>query len=385
MMNTILVIDHDQATKTWLKYFLSKNGYIVRTAASGKIGLQNIADHHPDLIIIDPKLPDIDGGVIIKTINQDSGLKLIPIIVFSDLYDTQEISRYFEMGIADFVCKKPGIEKEILGKCVTSLIRSRSTTGPLPSGKLISFFSAKGGNGTSTLCLNLAHSIAKQVAPKSVLVIDLVLPLGSLAIMVGIQAGNSIAQLSTERAPEDTQKLKEYLLPVDNWNISILPGSCSPDDGQKLNPNHITPILDSLLLAFDYVIIDLGKTLSRISIPVLKNSDVISIILGADLVTTELTQTSIKYLKEVGVDSNQMFPILNRAVGLEGLTKGEIEDRIDLEIKRTIPYARERFTIATNQSKPYSIQFPNETISMELDNLAELLIRFISGSKLQNN
>jgi Flp pilus assembly CpaE family ATPase len=377
MKKSILVIDGDRATRSWLVKLFSAQGYDVDVAETGDIGHNKIKTNQPDLVILDLDLPDINGEDVIGAIFKDSGISKPPVIVFSSRYNVQEISRLFDIGIADFVQKKPGVEEELLGKCITSLIRSQSATGPLPSGKLISFFSAKGGTGTSTLCLNLAHMITKQVAQKSTLVVDLVLPLGSLAIMTGVQDRDSIARLSIQRASEDSQKMKDFLLPTSTWNFSILPGSRSLHEGQKLDPTRILPIIESLCYEFDFVIVDLGKTLSRISLPVIEKSDILAVVLGPDLVTAELTQTAIKYLDEIGIDEERMFLILNRAVGLEGLTKSEIEDKVSHPIQRTIPYARENFTIATNQNMPYTIKFPMDSISMELNNLASLLLDFM--------
>jgi pilus assembly protein CpaE len=216
--------------------------------------------------------------------------------------------------------------------------------------------------------------ITKQINKKSTLVVDLVLPLGSLAIMTGVQDGDSIARLSLQMDSQDSRKMKDYLLPASVWNFSILPGSRTLHEGQKLDPTRIFPIVESLRYEFDFVIVDLGKTLSRISLPVINKSDILVVVLGPDLVTAELTQIAINYFEEIGIDEERMFLILNRAVGLEGLTKSEIEAKVSHPIQRTIPYARDNFTIATNQNVPYANKFPIDSISMELNNLAGLII-----------
>ena len=264
-MDTILVIDSDEATRTWLQKLLSENNFKVIFADNGEDGISKVTEIKPNLVILDINLPDIHGENVINQILQTKGKDGLPIIVFSGSYDENKISQLFELGIADFVQKKPGVEKELLGKCSTSLLRAKSSTGPLHNGKIITFFSAKGGIGTSTLCLNLAYSIAKQVERKSVLVVDLVLPLGSLAIMVGVEVSKSIAGLSNERYSQNFENYQDYLIPVNGWNFSILPGSCSPHDGQNLNPSRISPIIRTLQSEFDYVIIDIGRLFLKLA------------------------------------------------------------------------------------------------------------------------
>ena len=300
-------------------------------------------------------------------------------MVFTTRLDLLDISRLFQLGISDYAIKRAGVENELLGKVSSSLFRVKSSGGIKPKGKLISFFSAKGGNGTSTLCLNLAHSLAESVKPKSVLVVDLVLPLGSIAIMTGIEHADSIANLTSEVKPQDTKGLKAFLLPVIDWSVSILPGSESVEDSQKLEPRRIVPILSSLLRAFDYVFVDLGKTLSNISQSVMNYSDVVAVVVGPDLLTAELTQIALKHLEKIGVDEEKTFLILNRAVGLEGMTKVEMERVMGKPIRRTVRYARDNFTIATNQHLPYAVQFQDDALTMELQSLSVMLGKFASA------
>jgi pilus assembly protein CpaE len=374
--NSVLIIDSDRASVNWLENLLVRKEFSVTIATNGRDGITLVSNTQPDLIILDMNLEDIAGEQVIEAIQQ-GGDSMIPIIVFSVVKDLLGISRLFQLGITDFVQKKPGIENELLGKCATSLIRAKSSIGLRPKGKLISFFSAKGGNGTSTLCLNLANSLADQIQPKTVLVVDLVLPLGSAAIMTGVAHQGSIASLTVDRQSLDTQKLKDYLLPVENWSISIMPGSESLLDSQKLDPSQIVPILSTLLRAFDYVFVDLGKTFSRISQSVLDYSNAIAVVVGPDILTAELTQIALKYLESLGIEDEKLFLILNRAVGLAGLTKIEMEDRIGKPIQRTVRYARENFTLASNQHVQYSTQFPNDSLNMELKSLSNLLVGFI--------
>jgi len=377
--HNILVIDSDMATQIWLGNLLTSHGYQMDGVQNGKEGLEKLSTYSdgsieiPALVIIDLELVDLTGEEVINIYRNNPTLGEIPIIVFSKRQDLLEISRLFQMGISDYVTKKPGIENELLGKISSSMLRAQTGDAMNKKGKLISFFSAKGGNGTSTICLNLAHCLAENVSPKKVLVVDLVLPIGSIAIMTGTQHENSIANMTAEVKPHDTHKLKSFLLPVENWSVSILPGSESVKESQKLEPSRIVPILNSLLRAFDYVFVDLGKTLSTISQSVMNFSELIAVVVSPDLLTAELTQIAVGHLNQIAIDRENIFLIMNRAVGLAGLTKLEMEEKIGLKIQRTVPYARENFTLTTNKHMPYISQFKNDGISIELQNLAEML------------
>jgi pilus assembly protein CpaE len=126
--------------------------------------------------------------------------------------------------------------------------------------------------------------------------------------------------------------------------------------------------------AYDFVLLDLGRSLSRISLPLIEHADLIAMILGADMSTVSLTRTLWDYLKSKGVQAGSMFPILNRAVGLEGLTKAEIEQTLGILIKTSIPYLGSNFSIANNQHLPFSVKFPRDTASIVLKDVAQQMI-----------
>jgi hypothetical protein len=69
-----------------------------------------------------------------------------------------------------------------------------------------------------------------------------------------------------------------------------------------------------------------------------------------------------------------MFPILNRAVGLEGLTKAEIEQQLGIPIKTSVPYLGGNFSMANNQHQPFSVKFPRDTAAIVMKETAQQMV-----------
>ena len=88
------------------------------------------------------------------------------------------------------------------------------------------------------------------------------------------------------------------------------------------------------------------------------------------MTTVTLTKKFWSYLSAQGYPAEKMFPILNRAVGLEGVTKAEAEKLLGLEIRLMMPYMMGNFTLANNQNMPVLIKFPNDTASLVLKQAA---------------
>jgi pilus assembly protein CpaE len=226
--------------------------------------------------------------------------------------------------------------------------------------------SAKGGTGTSSLCVNIGMNMASQLQHATVAVADLVLPMGSVASIVGAGEDEfnlvTVASQPTEKITSD--QLKENLLVPSRWMFHLLPGAPDPETAINLNVGHIPTIVDSLRKAYDYVLVDLGRSLSKISLPLIQDADLVVLILSTDLSTVNHTKKLWHYLKAQGINPERVYTILNRAVGLEGLTKTEAEKILELDIKLMMPYLMGNFTLANNQNTPVSVKFPTDTAAL---------------------
>ena len=88
---TILVIDDEVQIRRLLEITLSANGYQILLSSNGKEGLVAAATHHPDLVILDLGLPDIDGHEVLKKMREWSQK---PVIVLSVRSAEDEIIKH---------------------------------------------------------------------------------------------------------------------------------------------------------------------------------------------------------------------------------------------------------------------------------------------------
>ena len=116
--------------------------------------------------------------------------------------------------------------------------------------------------------------------------------------------------------------------------------------------------------------LDIGRSLSKIVMPILEESDLIVLIVGTDTSTVTLTRTLVAYLKNQNVNPQRIYTILNRAVGLEGMTKAEAEKVIELPINTAMPHLSGHVALANNQHQPLSLKFPRDTVAIILKETA---------------
>lgn len=80
---TALVIDHDLAARSELAGALEQAGYLVLEASNGFSGLRMVYQHRPELIVLEPELPEMSGLVMVRELKRDPATRHIPIIVVS--------------------------------------------------------------------------------------------------------------------------------------------------------------------------------------------------------------------------------------------------------------------------------------------------------------
>lgn len=102
-MPSILIIDDESSLVRSLIYALEDDGHHAHGAASGKEGLQAALATHPDLILLDLRLPDMSGLDVLEALNeQQAG---IPVIMISAHGDTRAAVKAVKLGAADYLTK----------------------------------------------------------------------------------------------------------------------------------------------------------------------------------------------------------------------------------------------------------------------------------------
>ncbi|MEL7567737.1 MAG: response regulator, partial [Dehalobacterium sp.] len=102
----VLIIDDETQIRRMLKVALSAHGYEIAEAAHGQEGLNQAALFHPDLIILDLGLPDLDGFEVIKRIREWSE---VPVIILSVQDQETDKIKVLDSGADDYVTKPFGM------------------------------------------------------------------------------------------------------------------------------------------------------------------------------------------------------------------------------------------------------------------------------------
>jgi len=115
---SILAVDDTEASLKVLTDLLKEAGYSVRSAISGELALRSAAHQAPDLVLLDIRMPDMDGFEVCRRLRAQPQTQNIPVIFFSALTDKDDKIRGLELGAVDYVTK-PYQREELLARVAT--------------------------------------------------------------------------------------------------------------------------------------------------------------------------------------------------------------------------------------------------------------------------
>lgn len=116
----ILIVDDQPANLQVLNQMLACKGYKVRKAINGESAVLAALSHPPDLILLDIKMPDMDGYEVCTKLKSDTKTQEIPVIFISALSEVFNKVQAFEVGGIDYITK-PFQEEEVLARITSQL------------------------------------------------------------------------------------------------------------------------------------------------------------------------------------------------------------------------------------------------------------------------
>jgi len=105
---TVLVVDDEASIRRFLRHLLEQEGYDVLEAATGSEAIMRCQRDHPDLILLDLRLPDMTGFEILSELKRSAETQEIPVIILSIIQDREE---GFRLGASDYLTKPVDREK----------------------------------------------------------------------------------------------------------------------------------------------------------------------------------------------------------------------------------------------------------------------------------
>jgi pilus assembly protein CpaE len=335
----ILIVDDDPDTQRVLGYTLTQEGFQVLVAVDGAEALRAQERDRPDLILLDIMLPKLDGYQVAERIRSEEGtLAHVPIIMLTAETDIEQKVRGLRAGADDYLVK-PFHPAELLARIRALLGRfaPRSTAPAAEStgiGRVLAFYGAKGGVGTTTLAINAAIALQREQNRRVVLV-DGNLQFGDHRVFLDLGLDRrSIVDVVV--APAIDQDLLSSVVIHHETGIDLLLAPPSPETAELVSAeqHHMSQIIDLLRHQYDYVVVDIDKRLDETNLDVISSSDVVFVVMTADLSCLKNVRLVLETMGQLGIERGRVQLVLNRSTAYTGITVKNAE----AALRRRIAY-----------------------------------------------
>ena len=122
---SVLVVDDNHDNLRLLTGILTEKGYKVRPAPSGLLALKSVQSTLPDLVLLDIKMPEMDGYEVCRRLKADERTRDVPILFISALAEVTDKIKGFSVGGVDYITK-PFQHEEVLARVKTHVSLSRA-------------------------------------------------------------------------------------------------------------------------------------------------------------------------------------------------------------------------------------------------------------------
>jgi two-component system, cell cycle sensor histidine kinase and response regulator CckA len=124
MAGEVLIVDDTPENLQVLGAILRAEGLTVRLAQNGSVALRSVAARRPDIVLLDIRMPEMDGFETCRRLQADQAMQDIPILFLSATQEREERLKAFAVGGLDFI-SKPFSAEEVLARVRTHLALSR--------------------------------------------------------------------------------------------------------------------------------------------------------------------------------------------------------------------------------------------------------------------
>ncbi len=125
----ILIVEDEEFLRDVIHEKLEEAGYKVWSVGDGLEGIETVKKERIQLVLLDLLIPGIDGFEVLRRLKWDKETSSIPVIIFSNLGQKEDVDRALGLGAEDYLIKAHFTPDELLAK-VNGIVRKTYRGGP---------------------------------------------------------------------------------------------------------------------------------------------------------------------------------------------------------------------------------------------------------------
>ena len=371
MAEKILIVDDDLDSLKLIGLMLQRHGYEVVAANAGNQALAKANSDHPNLIILDVMMPDMDGYEVCRRLRANPDTRSIPIIMFTAKTLVDDKVAGFEAGADDYLTK-PTHPAELASRVKSVLSRTTVQKQPEPQrGVSIGVIGAKGGVGTTTVAVNLAAAFGLK--GENPIVVDFRLGAGSLGLLLGFSQSTGLANVIAKSTNDIRAAAIENELVTHQSGLRALLSSIRSKEALINFPvESATAIVRSIRTLGTPAVYDLGAGLNTIAGRIQKDMDQLILVVEPNPVALAMAKDMLIDIEPDGANKGRIhLVVVNRVQSSVQTPWHEIEHALGHELRAIIPASHDQIFQGMRAAVPVVVSQPGIPMSTQIIKLAD--------------
>jgi pilus assembly protein CpaE len=318
-----------------------------------------------------------------------SGVPRATLVGLGPELDASRLLAAMRAGVVEYV--PDPLEPANVSDALERVMRKSGWGGALQgrrNGKLLAFFSPKGGSGSTTVVTNVGIEL-HRLTGKNTLLVDLDLELGEIASLLGVRPRFHFVDLVRNIHRMDADLLSSYI-EGHKSGVQVLSAPFEPEMGEQVGGEDIARALGLLRSHHDYVLVDMSKSLGAPARAALEMADQIFLVSNMDVPSLRNLKRCLPMLNGVtGGDATRLRLVINRFNSKSLIDRKDFEETLGLDVYWTLTNDFETVITAISAGQPLVLQ-GNSRYAKELKALARdiaggpgakdsLIARLLSG------
>lgn len=373
----VLLIDDEQFYFKLIRNTLKAADYDLEYAKSGSEGLAKIPSYEPEMLIVDLKLPEMDGFEIVKRIRRDPKFSHTPVIVITSADELSEKLKAFELGADDYLVK-PFQPEELVARMGILARRGRAMqmahkeTKDKKISTVLAVHSLRGGLGCSSLVVNLGLAFHKLWG-KQTLLVDGVLTAGQIALMLNAKPKATWENLVGIELENLDEMVVGEMMCLDKSGIRYIASPRYPIAADTFTNESLQLLMERLTSSNEFIVVDTSHDFSDMTIQMLSMAGSILLVMAPEMAALRTTMSALEIYDRLGVPLENVKIVLNNNSSNPAIKQAQLEKVLKRPMDFVLPYEAGEVNRALNFGKPFILENPDLPLCLQLEKMAYLL------------
>ena len=328
----------------------------------------------PDVIFVDDDLGGRDPVPLIRRLAASVSTAAILALVQEEA--TRDAARAVLAGAKGFATK-PLVAEDLRTTMRQVLVSRREMVREerpkqRADGRIIGFCAPKGGTGRTTLAINVAASL-RELTDQPLALVDADYAAPALDVILNLDSGRDISEL-LPRITQLDERLISSVLREHALGISVLLAPPPANHASRISLPQVQQILMILKRMFPWVVVDTGLPLNETAFAFLDSADRILVTALPEMVGLRNTRLLLEQLQDHGYAHEKLWMILNRADMKGGVSRDDIEERLKISFKHTVPNDQPLVTHSINRGIPLVTSHPRSAVGRSVRKISRSLV-----------